>query len=56
MSDLLKGNFKTEKKVKNVAEKPKDMEEKFEAEAVKRMGGSISFVAKKKVTWDIKDE
>lgn len=50
MNDVLKGNFQTKKKV--VAETKNDeMEEKFEREALKRLGGSIAFVSKKKVNW-----
>lgn len=54
MSSVLKGNFKTEKsvEVKREAEK---LEERFEREALKRLGGSIAFVKKKKVDWDLKE-
>jgi hypothetical protein len=52
MSDILKGNFKTKKAV--VVEKGKEatLEDRFEKEALKRLGGSIAFVSKKKVLWD----
>ena len=47
MTDLLKGNFKTQKPV--VAEPPKeDLTTQFEREALKRLGGSVAFVSKKK--------
>ena len=54
MSDLLKGNFKTKKKVKpelETSENTESLENQFEKEALKRLGGSIAFVAKKKVMW-----
>lgn len=53
MTSFLKGNFETKKKVeKKEEEKPADLESRFEAEALRRMGGSIVFVSKKKVVWD----
>lgn len=58
MSDsFLKGNFKTKRKVVDTtdAAKSDDVEERFEREALKRLGGSIAFVAKKKVKWDPDD-
>ncbi len=53
MSSVLKGNFETKKEVK-VEETVKDdsVEARFEREALKRLGGSIAFVSKKKVMWD----
>jgi len=51
MSDLLKGNFPAKNAVK-VEEKVETMEERFEREALKRLGGSIAFVSKKKVSWN----
>jgi hypothetical protein len=55
MSDVLKGNFKT-KQVVTAKEKGKEsLEDRFEREALKRLGGSIAFVAKKKIMWDAKD-
>jgi hypothetical protein len=54
MSSVLKGNFETKKAV-NVAEVKKEdetVEARFEREALKRLGGSIAFVSKKKVMWD----
>jgi hypothetical protein len=53
MSSILKGNFETKKPVE--AEKAKtdeSVEARFEREALKRLGGSIAFVAKKKIMWD----
>ena len=51
MSEILKGNFKVENKVidKNSEE---TLEDKFEKEALKKLGGSIAFVSKRKVMWD----
>lgn len=57
MSSVLKGNFKPAKDV-TVDAAPAaddDFETRFEREAMKRLGGSIAFVSKKKVAWDIKD-
>lgn len=52
--DVLKGNFKTKKEVK-VEDTTTDesLEDRFEREALKHLGGSIAFVAKKKVVWDM---
>jgi hypothetical protein len=50
MNDVLKGNFEPKKNVKAHVEE-EEMEEKFEREARKRLGGSIAFVSKKKVNW-----
>jgi hypothetical protein len=55
MDDVLKGNFKTKKTVE-VPEESESLEERFEKAALRRLGGSIAFVSKKKVVWDIKDE
>ena len=52
MADVLKGNFKTKKAVKGDAGKATTLEDRFEKEALKRLGGSIAFVSKKKVMWD----
>ncbi|MBX3228116.1 MAG: hypothetical protein KIT84_27175 [Labilithrix sp.] len=54
MSSVLKGNFETKKKVEvaDATEVPETVEARFEREALKRLGGSIAFVAKKKVIWD----
>jgi len=51
MSSVLKGNFQPQKSVA-LKEQPDDIEQRFEREALKRLGGSIAFVAKKKVIWD----
>lgn len=51
MSDLLKGNFKVKQSVDDL--KPEStVEEQFEREALKKLGGSIAFVARQKVMWD----
>ena len=55
MADVLKGNFEPKKSVK-VEETKDDLEERFEREALKKLGGSIAFVSKKKVNWGKKDE
>ena len=54
MSNVLKGNFKTKKNVKGeleISEGKESLENQFEREALKRLGGSIAFVSKKKVMW-----
>jgi hypothetical protein len=56
MSDILKGNFETKKKVEVEDKGKEDLEERFEREALKRLGGSICFVSKRKVMWDLKKE
>ena len=55
MTELLKGNFKTKNKVTAEPESDENLEDRFEREALARLGGSIAFVAKKKVNWDLKD-
>lgn len=53
MPDVLKGNFKTKTDVSVETEKGADrLEDRFEREALKRLGGSIAFVRKKKVKWN----
>ena len=54
MNDVLKGNFTTKKKVA-AKDEGDDLEARFEREALKHLGGSIAFVAKKKVKWDAGD-
>jgi len=57
MSDILKGNFKTRRNVEAAKQSdPADdsLETRFEREALKRLGGSIAFVSKKKVDWNEK--
>ena len=51
--DVLKGNFKTKAKVTVAETAAPTLEERFEREAMKRLGGSIAFVSKKKVIWDM---
>ena len=52
MSDVLKGNFKTKRDVKVQVGSGSNLEDRFEREALKRLGGSIAFVSRKKVMWD----
>ncbi len=51
MADVLKGNFKTRKKVEIESGVEESLEDRFEREAMARLGGSIAFVSKKKVVW-----
>ncbi len=50
MSEVLKGNFETRKRVTVNEEKP-TLEERFEREALRKLGGSIAFVSRKKFLW-----
>jgi len=54
--DFLKGNYKIKKKInsKKLSEEEK-LEKKFEEQAKKRIGGSMVFVSKKKVNWDLEE-
>lgn len=54
MDDVLKGNFTTKHKVEVQTAKEPTLEERFEMEALKKLGGSMAFVSKKKVMWDLK--
>ncbi len=56
MADVLKGNFKTRKKVEIESGVEESLEDRFEREAMARLGGSIAFVSKKKVVWGSEDE
>ena len=52
MSDILKGNFKTKTVVSvSQGDDPERLEDRFEREALQKLGGSIAFVRKKKVKW-----
>lgn len=52
MTTVLKGNFTPAKDVTIAAKAEDDLETRFEREAIKRLGGSIAYVSKKKVVWD----
>lgn len=52
MSNVLRGNFTTAKEVRIEKTESNDLEARFEREAIKRLGGSIAYVSKKKVIWD----
>ncbi len=56
MSDILKGNFELNRPVKQETKTEEDLEERFEREALKHLGGSIAFVSKKRVNWGAKDD
>lgn len=55
MPNVLKGNFKTQQTVDTKDAADKTLEEKFENAALKRLGGSIAFVSKRKVMWGTDD-
>ena len=54
MSKLLRGNFSTKKEVEGES-KGHDVTEEFEKEALRRLGGSIAYVSKKKFVWSGED-
>jgi len=56
MSDFLKGNFTTDKDVVDSSPTEESLEQRFEKEALKKLGGSIAFVAKKEVLWGDEDK
>ena len=57
MTSVLKGNFPPARNVTAEEKKEADsLDERFEMEALKKLGGSIAYVAKKKVKWNLKDE
>lgn len=51
MTDVLKGNF-TPKNPVEVKVEALNLEDQFEREALKRLGGSIAFVSRKKLLWN----
>jgi len=56
MDNLLKGNFSTEKAVVDTDSNEESLEQRFEKEALKKLGGSIAFVAKQEVLWNDEDK
>ena len=51
---LLKGNYKVKKNIKKrKLSKEEELEKNFEREASKKLGGSMVYVSKKKVNWDL---
>ena len=57
MSEFLKGNFETKNKVEVQEEiQAETLDERFEKEARKKLGGSIAYVAKQKVVWDFDND
>jgi hypothetical protein len=55
MTQLLKGNFAVKKPVET-GEAEEDLTSRFEREALKRLGGSIAFVSKKKFLYGVSHE
>lgn len=55
MSDVMKGNFTPKKKVVSFDE-AEDLNTRFEREALKRLGGSIAFVSKKKFLFGLETD
>ena len=58
MSNVLKGNYKVEIEVKDEKKKnnTNELEDRFEKEALKHLGGSIAFVSKRKVLWEEREK
>jgi len=53
---LVKGNYKLKKNIKQKKlSKEEELELQFEKEATKRIGGSMVYVKKKKINWDLKE-
>ena len=53
---LLKGNYKLKNQIKKKKlSQDEELEMKFEKEAQKRLGGSMVYVSKKKINWDLKE-
>jgi hypothetical protein len=56
MNEVLKGNYNPRDTV-IIEPEPKDnLEQEFEKAALKRLGGSMAFVAKQKVVWSLDDD
>jgi len=51
MDELLRGNYPIEQPKADAAAN-QTLEDQFELAALKRLGGSITFVARRKVVWD----
>lgn len=51
MNELLRGNYPIAQPETRTADSP-SLEDEFEAAALKRLGGSITFVARRKVVWN----
>lgn len=56
MSSFLKGNFEPKNDVIDKKENEVDTEADFEREAMKRLGGSIAFVSKRRIAWSLEEE
>lgn len=56
MANVLKGNYETKKSITIKDKQGETLEDRFERDALKRLGGSIAFVAKKKVAWTVDDD
>jgi hypothetical protein len=56
MPDFLKGNFETKNQVVSSGDDAENLNDRFEREALKRLGGSIAFVSKKGFVWTGEDD
>jgi hypothetical protein len=55
MAQVLRGNFEPKKKVSG-GDTKEDLNTRFEREALKRLGGSIAFVSKKKFLFGLEKD
>ena len=51
MDEILRGNYPITQPKADAEDAP-SLEDQFELAALKRLGGSITFVAKRKVVWE----
>ena len=56
MANVLKGNYPTKRPVVAKRKDDESLEDRFEREALKHLGGSIAFVSKKKVMWNTDED
>jgi len=56
MSSYLKGNFEAKGDVESPSNKVDSASDDFEEAALRRLGGSIAYVSRKKFLWQGEDE
>ena len=53
---IVRGNYNLKKKInKKKLTKEEKLEQRFEKEASKRLGGSMVYVSKRKINWNLKN-
>lgn len=55
MATIMRGNFEPKKKVEGT-QQTDDLNTRFEREALRRLGGSIAFVSKKKFLFGVNED